>query len=106
VPCSQKKVEEAKEEYPEFEKWVDETLPKISSDKRRIPFTPDEFDIEPPVIRMLEEMGVIYEDKGKDGSSRFYMPEIFRAGLNFSLDKGARPRVLALKRRALGSGVL
>jgi len=106
VPCSQKKVEEAKEEYPEFEKWVDETLPKISSDKRRIPFTPDEFDIDPPVIRMLEEMGVIYEDKGKDGSSRFYMPEIFRAGLNFSLDKGARPRVLALKRRALGSGVL
>ena len=52
---------------------------------------------------MLEEIGVIYEDKTKNGITCFYMPEIFRVGLGFGLDKSARPRVLVLKRKAVGS---
>jgi hypothetical protein len=35
-----------------------------------------------------------------------YMPEIFRTGLKFTSVKGARPRVLVLKRKALGIEVL
>ena len=54
---------------------------------------------------MLEEMGVIYEDKEKEDTERFYMPEIFREGLSFS-GTGARPRVLALKRKVLGRGIV
>ncbi|MEC4816059.1 MAG: hypothetical protein SAK29_22725 [Scytonema sp. PMC 1069.18] len=54
-------------------------------------------------VRMLEEMGVIYEDKDKQEAARFYMPEIFREGLGFS-GKGARPRILVLKRKVLGKG--
>jgi hypothetical protein len=100
-PCSKKKVEEAKEEYPEFKSWVEDMLPKAVD--KRIPFTLNDFNIEPNIVRMLEEMGVIYESKTKEGITQFYMPEIFRAGLDFSLDKGARPRVLALKRKALGN---
>jgi hypothetical protein len=56
-------------------------------------------------VILLEDMGVIYEDKQKDEIKRFYMPEIFREGLGFS-GKGARPKIVALKRRVLGKGIL
>jgi len=103
-PCSEKKVEEAKEEYPEFEKWV-ETLRQYSVELRSIPFAVEKFCMEPKTVRILEDMGVIYEDKEKEDIARFYMPEIFREGLGFS-GKGARPRVLALKRKILGRGII
>ena len=104
-PCSQKKVEEAKEEYPAFKTWVDDTLPKYPPADRRIPFAVEQFGMDQQTVRMLEEMGVVYEDKEKDDTARFYMPEIFREGLGFS-GKGARPRVLALKRKVLGRGIV
>lgn len=100
-PCSSAKVMEAKEEYPEFKKWVDKINDSYKPIDRKIPFTLEQFDMDQNTLRILEDMGVIYEDRGKDGTSRFYMPEIFRAGLDFSLEKGARPRVLVLKRKAL-----
>ncbi|OKH34500.1 hypothetical protein NIES2101_38840 [Calothrix sp. HK-06] len=105
-PCSTKKVEEAEEEYPAFKAWVDDILPKYNPDKRKIPFAVQQFNMEQTTVRMLEEMGVIYEDKEKDEEARFYMPEIFREGLKFSLGRGARPRVLVLKRKALGKGIV
>ncbi len=100
-PCSSAKVREAQEEYPEFKKWVEKIDNSYKPSDRRIPFTLEQFDMDQNTVRILEGMGVIYEDRGKDDASRFYMPEIFRAGLNFFLDKGARPRVLVLKRKAL-----
>ncbi|MBF0550561.1 MAG: ParA family protein [Deltaproteobacteria bacterium] len=102
VPCSQEKVKEAIEEYPEFRKWIDKITTTYEPSDRKIPFTLEQFDMDQATVRILEDMGVIYEDRGKDDASRFYMPEIFRTGLNFSLDKRARPRVLVLKRKALG----
>ncbi len=104
-PCSKAKVDEAKEEYVLFKKWVDETLPKYPSTQRRIPFDVQQFKMDSDTVRTLEEMGVIYEDKEKEDAARFYMPEIFREGLEFS-GTGARPRVLALKRKVLGRGIL
>ncbi|KYC39856.1 hypothetical protein WA1_28210 [Scytonema hofmannii PCC 7110] len=104
-PCSEKKVEEAKEEYPEFKAWVDDILPKYTPEQRKIPFAVEQFDMEQQTVRMLEDMGVIYEDKEKQEEARFYMPEIFREGLGFS-GKGARPRILVLKRKVLGKGIL
>ncbi len=102
-PCSEEKVKEAKEEYPAFKTWVEETLPPQS--ERKIPFAVEKFDIDQQTMRMLEEMGVIYEDTAKEEIARFYMPEIFREGLGFS-GQGARPRIVALKRRVLGKGIL
>ena len=99
--CSEKKVEEAEEEYPEFARWVSD-LGKYLPDQKRIPFTADKFELTQSRIELLREMGVLFDDRGKDDITRFYMPEIFRAGLGFSLDKGARPRVLVLKKKALG----
>jgi len=99
-PCSQKKVEEAEQEYPQFKEWR-ETIPKGS--ERVVPFTLEDFELEARHLKLLEEMGVIYEHREKNGIVRYYMPEIFRKGLGFELNGGARPRVLALKRKALKS---
>ncbi|WP_417912878.1 KGGVGR-motif variant AAA ATPase [Candidatus Electronema sp. TJ] len=99
VPCSREKVDEAKEEYPEFKRWVEKIADK---QEKKIPFTLEHFDTNQDEKGILEEMGVIYEDREKDGVARFYMPEIFRSGLDFTPEKGARPRVLVLKRKALG----
>jgi len=104
-PCSEKKVSEAKEEYPEFRNWV-EKVDGYPQDQKRIPFQSQDLGLDPATIRMLEAMGVIYEDRAKDDVAKYYMPEIFRAGLKFTLGTGARPRVLVLKRKALGIGVL
>ncbi|MBX9252627.1 ParA family protein [Desmonostoc muscorum CCALA 125] len=104
-PCSEQKVEEAKEEYPSFKTWVEEILPKYPPSERKIPFAVEQFEMDQLTVRMLEEMGVIYEDKEKDNEARFYMPEIFREGLGFS-GQGARPRILVLKRKVLGKGIL
>ncbi len=104
-PCSEDKVKEVKEEYPAFKTWVEDTLPKNRTE-RRIPFAIEQFDMDQQTVRMLEELGVIYEDKEKEETARFYMPEIFREGLGFSLGQRARPRVLVLKRKVLGKGIL
>ncbi|MFN9468418.1 MAG: ParA family protein, partial [Pseudanabaena sp.] len=104
-PCSEKKVSEAKEEYPEFKNWV-EKVDSYPQDQKRIPFQSQDLGLEPATIRMLVAMGVIYEDRAIDDNARYYMPEIFRAGLKFTLATGARPRVLVLKRKARGIGVL
>lgn len=104
-PCSTGKVKEVKEEYPEFRKWVDK-VEEYTQEQKRVPFTLDALDLDQATIRMLEDIGVIYEDRGKDDVSCYYMPEIFRAGLKFTPQKGARPRVLVLKRKALGTNFL
>lgn len=100
-PCSEEKVDESKEEYPIFKIWVQERLHEYSD--KKIPFSLEQFnlDVDATTVNILEQMGVIYEDKDKEDAVRYYMPEIFREGLGFS-SQGARPRVLALKRKVLG----
>ncbi len=101
-PCSEKKVEEAKEEFPEFDKWVRE----IQNIEKRIPFAVEQLNMNQETVRMLEAMGVIYEDKEQEDLARFYIPEIFREGLGFKLGNNARPRVVVLKRKALGKSIM
>ncbi len=103
-PCSEEKVREAKEEYPSFKIWVENILPLYTSELT-IPFAVEQFEMNQQTVAMLQEMGVIYEDKEKEEIARFYMPEIFREGLGFS-GAGARPRILALKRKVLGKGII
>ncbi|MFM7559644.1 hypothetical protein [Cylindrospermopsis raciborskii] len=100
-PCSQEKVEEVKEEYPRFKTWVEEKLPLLI--EKKIPFDVKHLKADQDTIRVLEEIGVIYEDKDKDEIARFYIPEIFREGLGFSGTTG-RPRTLALKQKIFGKG--
>lgn len=104
-PCSEEKVREAKEEYPAFKTWVEDTLPKYPATQKIIPFAVEDFDMDQKTVTLLEEMGVIYEYKQKDEVKGFYMPEIFREGLGFS-GKGARPKIVALKRSVIRKGIL
>lgn len=104
-PCSRKKVDEAKAEYPDFKVWV-EQIESLPQEQKRVPFTLDDLNLDKSTIRMLEDMGVIFEDRKDDDVPRYYMPEIFRTGLDFTLEAGRRPRVLVLKRKALGGTLL
>ena len=104
-PCSKQKVDQAKEEYPQFKKWVDETIQPLSPDLKKVPITSDRFaslDIDPSLLTLLKGMGVIYEDRAKGSEVQYYIPEIFRISLGFEADRGARPRVLILQRSVLG----
>lgn len=103
-PCSEKKVGEAKEEYPDFKRWVD-GIANYTQEQKQIPFKSEDLGLDQITIKMLEDIGVIYEDR-EDDIAGYYMPEIFRAGLKFKLQSGKRPRVLVLKRKALGRGIL
>ena len=84
--CSTDKIKEASEEFPKFKSWVENMDREYRDSPRIIPFTPDQYNMGSSTIEMLKDMGVIfeYQDK-KEGSSKYYMPEIFRAGLRFSL---------------------
>jgi hypothetical protein len=98
--CSLKKVKEAKEEYLLFKQWASK-IAKFPADKRRVPFAPEQLEMEPKTIEILKDIGVIYEDKEINESERFYIPEIFRTGLGFTYADRGRKRILVLKRKAL-----
>jgi cellulose biosynthesis protein BcsQ len=103
-PCSKSKVAETGQEYPQFRKWIEGIHAKLPIQNRHIPFYANEMDIDQREIQMLEDIGAIYGDVDKkDGTTRFYMPEIFRAGLGFTLKKGARPRILVLQKKILSN---
>jgi MinD-like ATPase involved in chromosome partitioning or flagellar assembly len=91
-PCSEQKLREIEEEMPQLEAIFKKL--RTSAD-RKLPFDAAEFELDRREIQLLEDTGVILEDT--DG---YYMPEIFRLGLGFELNRGARPRVIALAKRA------
>jgi len=93
-PCSSEKKKEIIEENLELRQIFDR-LDKLSIDKKRVPFTQRDLGLEPHQLDILERNGVISSD-----GERYYIAEIFREGLGFTLDKGARPKVVAMAIRA------
>lgn len=105
--CSQDKVEEVQQEYSVFKKWSDNLDNNSDKSNRTIPFDIEQFDWDRDVVNVLKSIGVIYEDTKKNDPERFYIPEIFREGLNFSTSDNVDGRkVSALKRRILGSDII
>lgn len=94
--CGQKKVEEVEQESPKL-RAIFKHLKEAAAERRVIPFKPSDFDLSAADLDLLEREGVVLREA--DG---YYMPEMYRRGLAFSLPRGARPRVLALARRAKG----
>jgi hypothetical protein len=74
-------------------------LEKLPPEVRTIPLSPLETGLSPEEIKILEDNGVLTPD-----NDLYYMPEIFRTGLSFTLKSGARPRVLALAARMARGG--
>jgi hypothetical protein len=93
-PCSQEKVREISEENLEL-KRIFEKINEVPIDRKRVPFDQYDLSLEPIDLEILERNGVIGRDVDK-----YYIPEIFREGLGFILDKGARPKVVAMAIRA------
>ena len=93
-PCSTEKTKEVEAENPLL-KPIFEHLRALPSDKRTVPFTREAVGLDPEQIKVLEDNGVVLRE-----GDEYYIPEIFRYGLNFKLESGARPRVLTLARRA------
>jgi hypothetical protein len=96
-PCSVAKISEIEQEIPVL-KAVFDKLRK--ADEKRVPFRASDVGLRRPQTQFLETTGVVLEDEGL-----YYMPEIFRLGLGFQLAQGARPRVLSLAKRAVGSRI-
>ncbi|RLC10592.1 MAG: hypothetical protein DRI57_20145 [Deltaproteobacteria bacterium] len=93
-PCSEKKIEEIKQEITILED-IFRKLENAPEQDRQVPFDKDILKITQDEIEILKNMGIVTLHNGK-----YYMPEIIRRGLKFGLAVAARPRVLALLRRA------
>lgn len=93
-PCSDKKIEEIGQEMPTLADIFNK-LCKKPVEQRQVPFQLEDYKITSNEARLLEQQG--YLVKLDDG---YYMPEIIRKGLDFSLQRGARPKVFSLLKRA------
>lgn len=96
--CSTEKVEEAVLELPLFKGWV-QRLNTIEYEKKIIPFNYNDVGLTLEEIDLFKDLGIIYEDVDrKNDDKRFYIPEVFRYGLNFRTISG-KPRVHALLKK-------
>lgn len=103
--CSEDRVKELSQESKIFQKWADALQTK---DERVLPFSkallPDDSSTS---LLELKKLGVVYEDTTDSAEEyRFYIPEIYRIGLGFKFKRGARPKVLSIKRKAIGKGLI
>ncbi len=96
--CSTAKIDEIKTENRPLGTLLDR-LSQMPTQQREIPFTREALGLLSEDVRLLESNGVILRD-----NDEYYMPEIYRLGLGFSLRSGARPRVLTLVRMAGAGG--
>jgi MinD-like ATPase involved in chromosome partitioning or flagellar assembly len=97
-PCSEQKIKEISQEISR----VNEIFTKLQSHEvgqRQIPFDLKQFDLSIEDAKVMTQQG--YLVKLEDG---YYMPEIIRHGLKFSLTRGARPKVLALLKGVRNKG--
>lgn len=100
--CSNEKVQEASQEISALNIWMD-MLKSKDSDLLKSPFNSDALGLEGQLLSSLKELGIVYEDTDRSNKpDRFYLPEIYRSGLQFTPAAGGRPRVQALLKRNLG----
>jgi len=99
--CSKEKVEEATAEISVLRQWAD-LLKKIEDKEKIVPFDAKKVGLTSEfteVLQALQTLGIIFEDKDKGDDKRFYLPESYRSGLEFTLSSTGRPKVLALIQR-------
>ncbi len=90
---SKEKVDEIQIENTAF-KSIFTKLQGLASENKKIPFTREEIALSLDEMKILEDNGVVIRQEDE-----YYMPEIFRFGLDFTMKAGARPKVLSLARR-------
>lgn len=92
--CGRKKIEEIEQENPSL-KEVFRKLQEVKVDDRKIPFIPNKIDLSSTEVKLLEANGIVIRERDE-----YYMPEIFRLGLDFSFKGRGRTKVISLARRA------
>jgi len=98
--CSSERVKELQQESKVFETWVKDLEIR---DDLIIPFSKILLgDDNSRTLIELKKLGVVYEDTSDSNENRYYIPEIYRLGLGFKFKQGARPKVLSIKRKAIG----
>lgn len=104
--CSIDRVKELKQESKVFERWATALEVEVENDLV-IPFSKSLLlDDSTASLVELKKLGVVYEDTTDSTEEfRFYIPEIYRIGLGFKFKRGARPKVLSIKRKAIGKGL-
>ncbi|MGI2904821.1 ParA family protein [Tolypothrix sp. VBCCA 56010] len=96
--CSTEKIKEIELENNAL-KDVFTKLRDILQEERKIPFAREQLRLSVEEMKILEENGVIIREKDD-----YYMPEIFRLGLDFTLTAVGRPAIMSLARRAARQG--
>ncbi|SLM31716.1 conserved hypothetical protein [Desulfamplus magnetovallimortis] len=103
--CSADRVNELKQESKVFESWANDLERMEGKEELVIPFSKsllDDDDDDNRTLIELKQLGVVYEDTTDSAEEkRFYIPEIYRIGLGFKFNRGARPKVLSIKRKAV-----
>lgn len=101
--CSVEKVNEAKSEIASLKRWT-ELMEQQGIRNLRVPFSPEQAQLNPSLLGSLQEIGVIYEDvDGSLGEERLFLPEIYRYGLGFDTSAAGRPRTQALLKKNIGA---
>ena len=90
---SKEKVDEIQIENTAL-KGIFTKLKGLVDENRKIPFTREDIGLSLDEMKILEDNGVVIREKDE-----YYMPEIFRFGLDFTMKADARPKVLSLARR-------
>ena len=99
--CSTEKVDETTKEISVLRDWK-VLLDGLDVNKRKVPFNPVDLGLTSEAQNALRELGIIYEDTDQmTTAERFYLPEIYRHGLNFTTSAAGRPKTLALLKRNL-----
>lgn len=88
--CSTRKIEELEQENKELGSLLDR-LRSVSVSSRQIPFSDSEIALQQTEVEGLEKHGVI-----RRVDNEYYISEIFRHGLGYSLKGGARPKVIGM----------
>lgn len=99
--CSKEKIDEATQEFQILGDWIRE-LKGLEQDKKQVPFASRDVGLDTEQLKKLIELGIIYEDTKKRKEKRYYLPESYRKGLDFTMAGGGRPKVQAMLKSSLG----
>ncbi|MGI4811804.1 MAG: KGGVGR-motif variant AAA ATPase [Janthinobacterium lividum] len=97
-PCSVERVSETAEENADLER-IFQKVQSLTGNERELPWSYSRAQslIGPDDARVLEDNGVLFRS-----GDEFFLPELYRSGLNLRYYGGARRKVVTLMRQAAG----
>lgn len=88
--CSKEKIRAISQENPPVGELF-QRLRELPESVRKVPFTLESVGLSPGDARLLEANGVLFREE-----DQYWIPEIYRHGLDFGATGTGRPRVLAI----------